>query len=460
MSPRMQSKRRRGMVATVAAAVIAVSAGVMPGMVFAANIVAVTNDATGATSLANAMLANPAILTGASFSAVPPTGTPHGTSDALSFFPSNGSTFAILTTGNVNFADDANTEEDIGLSLGGDNVRGDTDFDVTILKLDLNVPSGPNCLLLDFAFYSDEFEEFVGDIYNDAFIAELDSSTWTTSGSTISAPNNFAFDSTGDVVSINSTGATSMSLGNAAGTTYDGATVRLRAATPIGSGAHSLFLSVFDQGDLIYDSATFIDNVQLVTVGNVQTECVPGATPAPSPTPTPTPSPSPTPTPIASPTPTPVASPTPSPTPEATPTPTPTPVASPTPTPTPTPTPVPTPTPFAFGCTPGYWKQSHHFDSWPDPYDPTDTFVSAGFDDAFSDKTLLDVLKLKGGGLNALGRHTVAALLNGSHPFVSIHYPMSPSQVISQFNAVYPSGNYGALKHTFETANEFGCPLN
>ena len=157
-----------------------------------------------------------------------------GRPDALSFFPANGSTFGILTTGDVNLADDANTAEDTGVALGGLAVRGDTDRDVTILKLDLNVPAGANCLILDFAFYSDEFAEFVGSQYNDAFIAEVDNSTWTTTGSTISAPNNFAFDSTGDVVSINSTGATSMNTGNAAGTTYDGATVRLQAASPIG----------------------------------------------------------------------------------------------------------------------------------------------------------------------------------------------------------------------------------
>lgn len=65
------------------------------------------------------------------------------------------------------------------------------------------------------------------------------------------------------------------------------------------------------------------------------------------------------------------------------------------------------------GCTPGYWKQKQHFDSWTNPpYDPDNMFVSAGFDDAFPGMTLLEVLKQGGGGLKALGRHTVAALLN------------------------------------------------
>ena len=149
MSQRMRSKRRRGLAAALATAVIATSAIVVPGAVFAATIVPVTGDAT---PLANTMLANPGALTAASFAAHPPNGTPNGTSDALSFFPTNGGTFGILTTGDVNLADDANSAEDTGVADGGLAVRGDTDRDATILKLDLNVPAGTNCLILDFAF--------------------------------------------------------------------------------------------------------------------------------------------------------------------------------------------------------------------------------------------------------------------------------------------------------------------
>ena len=45
------------------------------------------------------------------------------------------------------------------------------------------------------------------------------------------------------------------------GTTYDGATRVLRASTPITPGRHRLYLSIFDQGDRIYDSAVFIDKL-------------------------------------------------------------------------------------------------------------------------------------------------------------------------------------------------------
>ncbi len=111
------------------------------------------------------------------------------------------------------------------------------------------------------------------------------------------------------------------------------------------------------------------------------------------------------------------------------------------------------------GCTPGYWKQHQHFDSWTPPYTPT-TLFSAVFENAFPGKSLRDVLALGGGGLNALGRHTVAALLNAASP--NVNYDRSVGDVINAFNAVYPGSDaaYEALKDQLETFNEQGCPLN
>ena len=162
-------------------------------------------------------------------------------------------------------------------------MRGSSDRDVTILKVDVKVPNGANCLSVDFRFFSEEFPEYVGKSVNDAFVAELDTSTWTTAGNVITAPNNFAFDPTGQVVSINSTGVTSVAAANSAGTTYDAATTLLRASTPTTPGNHSLYLSIFDQGDTIFDSAVFVD--RLAATKTPAGQCKAGAAAA---TPTPT----------------------------------------------------------------------------------------------------------------------------------------------------------------------------
>ena len=110
------------------------------------------------------------------------------------------------------------------------------------------------------------------------------------------------------------------------------------------------------------------------------------------------------------------------------------------------------------GCTPGYWKQSQHFASWTSPYTPSTQFSSV-FDDAFPGKTLLQVVSLGGGGLNALGRHTVAALLNAAY---GLNSGFTTSGVINAFNAVYPGSDadYEALKNSFAASNELSCPLN
>ncbi len=111
------------------------------------------------------------------------------------------------------------------------------------------------------------------------------------------------------------------------------------------------------------------------------------------------------------------------------------------------------------GCTPGYWRQSHHYDSWVG-YSPDQLFSSV-FADAFPGKTLGQVVALGGGGLNALGRMSVAALLNASSTGVSFDLP--EQLVINSFNSAYVSGNRRRiedLKNEFDMLNNQGCPLN
>jgi hypothetical protein len=119
---------------------------------------------------------------------------------------------------------------------------------------------------------------------------------------------------------------------------------------------------------------------------------------------------------------------------------------------------IPAPPPTGLeGCTPGYWKQDQHFDSWPAPYNPN-TLFNTVFDNAFPGKTLLQVASQGGGGLNALGRHTVAALLSARSS--GVNYGMTAAQVIAAFNAAFPGGDYETLHLRFAALNERGCPLN
>ncbi len=230
-------------------------------------------------ALASAIVADPSIVTGAAYVERPASGTPVAVStDSLGSFPTDGGDFGILTSGNAALAGTPNSSGSTGAANGGGSVRGDTDFDVVVLRINLNVPASANCLVgMDFRFLSDEYPEWVGTAYNDAFIAELDRTTWTTSGSTITAPDNFAFDPSAQPITINAAGITSMTPEGASGTTYDGGTPLLTAATPISPGAHVLYLSIFDQGDDVYDSAVFVDNLRFGRVGNVTTDCKPGA---------------------------------------------------------------------------------------------------------------------------------------------------------------------------------------
>lgn len=123
------------------------------------------------------------------------------------------------------------------------------------------------------------------------------------------------------------------------------------------------------------------------------------------------------------------------------------------------PPPPPPPPQGGQGCTPGYWRQAHHYDSWTAPYTPS-TLFSSVFRDAFPGKTLGEVVALGGGGLNALGRHSVAALLNAASSGVS--YDLAVERVISAFNtaSVGTRNQINDQKDQFEFFNEQGCPLN
>jgi hypothetical protein len=109
------------------------------------------------------------------------------------------------------------------------------------------------------------------------------------------------------------------------------------------------------------------------------------------------------------------------------------------------------------GCTPGYWKQEHHFASWVG-FAPDDDYETVFGVDASFDLTLLGALTQGGGGEQALGRAAVAALLNASSDDVA--YFDTVAGVISRVQAAYASGDFEGVKDLLDEENNAGCPLD
>ena len=129
------------------------------------------------------------------------------------------------------------------------------------------------------------------------------------------------------------------------------------------------------------------------------------------------------------------------------------------------------------GCTPGYWKQEQHFDSWTG-YSPGDDF-EATFGLATDSTeimckpekgkpvacdpppTLLQALKANGGCQSALARHAVAALLNAASPDTNYFFTIDEIIAIVQ-DGFSPNGDYNceSAKDLLAEQNEMGCPIN
>ena len=199
----------------------------------------------------------------ADFVILPPEGKPAGTSNRkIAKFPTRGSHFSILSTGNVKASQRRNKSGSLSHDNAGPVLRGTRD--AVMLRVQFRVPKGKNCLSFEFKFLSEEFPEFVNSDFNDGFIAELDRTTWSSrrGDPVIESPRNFAKDSQGNPIRVNRVGDAAVRRRHARGTTYDAATRTLRAQRRVNPGKHTLFLSIFDQGDRQYDSAVFLDGLK------------------------------------------------------------------------------------------------------------------------------------------------------------------------------------------------------
>ena len=109
------------------------------------------------------------------------------------------------------------------------------------------------------------------------------------------------------------------------------------------------------------------------------------------------------------------------------------------------------------GCTPGFWKQDQHFDSWVG-FSPNQSFEAVFGVSVPGTPSLLDALNSGGGGINALMRHAVAALLNASNPDVDSDF--TTAEVIALVQEAFATGDFERIKDILAAANEQGCPLN
>lgn len=170
-------------------------------------------------------------------------------------FPTRGDDFLVMSTGDASQAMLPTSSELSTVLDGLDNEQGN---DKVQLELVLAAPWDARCLAFDVAFLSEEYPNYVGTQYNDAFTAQLGiDDMWIEDGAVV-APMNFAHDSQGNPLTVNA----AFELAAATGSAYDGATPRLRAAAPMfGGGEVTVHLTIQDLGDSVLDSAVFLDNL-------------------------------------------------------------------------------------------------------------------------------------------------------------------------------------------------------
>jgi len=133
-------------------------------------------------------------------------------------------------------------------------IPGYSTLDASILAFSFTTST--NNLYFNYVFGSEEYNEYVGSIFNDVFAFFLDGTLVT---------NNIATLPDGTVVAINTINNGSNSAyyrdntGGAINTQYDGLTTVLQAsALGLSAGTHTIVLAIADSGDYIYDSGVFL----------------------------------------------------------------------------------------------------------------------------------------------------------------------------------------------------------
>lgn len=188
--------------------------------------------------------------------------------DAISPFATPSDTGVILSTGQVRAfttqnPTQANTAPDTTTASNGPNgVLGPNTFDAAFLDVTF-IPTG-DTLTMQFVFSSEEYPEFVGSIYNDLVVIEVNGERIPLSVATDSG-------SVGSINPIDNAALYNDNTGSLFNTEMDGFTATLSLKMSVTPGVeNSIRIGIADVGDSSFDSNLLIaaDSLQTVFVAN------------------------------------------------------------------------------------------------------------------------------------------------------------------------------------------------
>jgi hypothetical protein len=159
----------------------------------------------------------------------------------------------VLSTGcvgDIPGSNDSDSQSGSFLSAGDsrlDTLSGGTTYDAAVFKVDFDAGPSTNSISFDIIFGSEEYSEFVGSAFNDAFGIFLNDTQ-------------IAFDQVNRPITVNGGLFASGIAVTDTGTELDGSTPRLTITAPVspGSTGNTLVFAIADTADEIYDSAVFV----------------------------------------------------------------------------------------------------------------------------------------------------------------------------------------------------------